>query len=101
GLVQAADAVPPIGGDYGGGANVVAIPVDDPATKAIAGALFEPAGSGPFPVVVYMPSEGGLVYPPEITFEKKVIDHLAAKGVATFIVDPFTARGEPLGISNK
>ena len=98
---EADETVPPIGGDYAGGANVVAIPIDDPEVKAISGALFKPAGSGPFPVLVYMPSVGGLVYPPEMAFEKNVIDHLAAKGVATFIVDPFTARGEPLGIYNK
>jgi hypothetical protein len=41
----------PIGGGY---KDVVPIPVDDPTTKTIAGALFKPAGKGPFPVVVYM-----------------------------------------------
>jgi dienelactone hydrolase len=101
GNARAADNVPPIGGDYAGGANVVAIPIDDPEVKAISGALFKPAGSGPFPVVVFMPSVLGLGYPSEMAFEKNVIDHLAAKGVATFIVDPFTARGEPYGIDNK
>ncbi len=65
--------------------------------KAISGALFKPAGTGPFPVVVYMPSQYGLV-DGETAFEKNVTEHLTAKGFATFIVDPFTARGEPSGI---
>ena len=60
GLAQAADVVPPIGGGYAGGPNVVAIPVDDPDVKAIAGALFKPAGAGPFPAVVYMSGAAGL-----------------------------------------
>ena len=36
--------MPPMGGGY---TNVIAIPVDDPATKSIAGALFKPTGTGP------------------------------------------------------
>src|SRR5271157_461210 len=35
---------PPMGGGY---TNVIAIPVDDPQVKAIAGALFKPTGTGP------------------------------------------------------
>ena len=38
----------------GGYTNVIAIPVDDPDTKAIAGALFRPQGAGPFPAVIYL-----------------------------------------------
>src|SRR5271165_5778504 len=38
----------------GGYANAIAIPVDDPEVKAIAGALIKPEGAGPFPVIVYM-----------------------------------------------
>jgi dienelactone hydrolase len=34
--------------------DVIAIPVNDPAIKAIGGALFKPAGAGPFPGVIYM-----------------------------------------------
>jgi dienelactone hydrolase len=108
GKAQAADNVPLIGAGYAGGANVVAIPIDDPAAKAIAGALFKPAGAGPFPVVVYMPQSLGLTSPKEspmqkleMALEKNVIDHLTAKGVATFIVDPFTARSEPAGVSGQ
>ena len=36
--------MPPMGGGY---TNVIAIPVDDPATKSIADALFKPTGTGP------------------------------------------------------
>ena len=88
---------PPIGGGY---KDVVPIPVDDPTTKAIAGALFKPAGKGPFPVVVYMSGCYGLGLnnPPELVLERTAIDHLLAKGVATFIVDPFTPRNEPEGV---
>jgi dienelactone hydrolase len=79
---------PPLMG--GGYTDVIAIPVDDPATKAIAGALFKPDGAGPFPAVVYMSTCSGLAP----AFEKSVIDHLRARGVATLIVDPFTPRNE-------
>jgi dienelactone hydrolase len=90
-----AEAAPPIGGEY---TNAIAIPVDDPTTKDISGALFKPPGAGPFPAVVYMSGCIGLSYPPEIALERIVIDHLLAKGVATFIVDPFTPRNEQMGI---
>jgi hypothetical protein len=70
GKAQAADNVPLIGAGYAGGANVVAIPIDDPAAKAIAGALFKPAGAGPFPVVVYMPQSLGLTSPKESPMQK-------------------------------
>jgi dienelactone hydrolase len=82
---------PPMGGGY---TNVIPIPVDDPTTKAIAGALFKPEGAGPFPAVVYMVGCGGLHYPAEAALEKSLIDHFLAKGVATLILDPFTARNE-------
>ena len=87
----------------GGYKDVVPIPVDDPTTKAIAGALFKPAGKGPFPVVVYMSGCYGLGLnnPPELVLERTAIDHLLAKGVATFIVDPFTPRNEPEGVCAK
>jgi dienelactone hydrolase len=86
---------PPIGGGY---TNVIQIPVDDPITRNIAGALFKPAGAGPFPAVVYLSGCGGLNNRPEVALEKTVIDHLLAKGVATLIVDPFTPRNEFEGI---
>ena len=49
--LAAAQTAPPMGGGY---TNVIPIPVDDPTTKAIAGALFKPTGTGPFPAVVYI-----------------------------------------------
>jgi hypothetical protein len=58
---QIGDQTPPIGGGY---TNVTAIPVKDPAIKAISGALFKPAGAGPFPAVVYMIGCGGIDSPP-------------------------------------
>jgi dienelactone hydrolase len=91
----AAQSAPPIGGGY---TNAIPIPVDDPATKAIAGALFKPAGAGPFPAVVYMSGCYGLNSPSELALERSVIDHLLARGVATLIVDPFTPRNEPEGV---
>jgi dienelactone hydrolase len=94
GFAQADEAVPPIGGGYAGSKNVVAIPIDDPDVKAIAGALFKPAGSGPFPAVIYMGGCGGLVGAGEIGLQKVLIDHMSAKGVATLIVDPLMPRGE-------
>lgn len=95
--LQAADA-PPIGGGY---TNAIAIPVTDPSVKAIAGALFKPEGSGPFPAVVYMSGCNGLNFPPEIQQEKRVIDNFLSNGIATLIVDPFTARGEKDGACDK
>jgi len=91
---------PPIGGGY---KDAVPIPVDDPTTKAIAGALFKPMGKGPFPVVVNMSGCYGLGLnnPSELVLERAAIDHLLAKGVATFVVDPFTARNEPEGVCAK
>jgi len=86
---------PPMAGAY---ANVIPIPVDDPAIKAIAGALFKPEGAGPFPGVVYMSGCSGLDNAPEFALERNVIDHLLAKGVAVLIVDPFTPRNEPHGV---
>src|SRR6516162_1809483 len=81
-----AGQTPPIGGGY---TNAIPIPVDDPTTKNIAGALFKPAGAGPFPAVVYMSGCSGLDNPPEMALEETVVDHLLAKGVAVLIVDPF------------
>jgi dienelactone hydrolase len=97
-----AQTSPPMGGGY---KDVIPIPVDDPTTKAIAGALFKPAGKGPFPVVVYMSGCYGLGFgldnPTELVLERTVIDHFLAKGVATLIVDPFTPRNEPEGVCDK
>ena len=86
---------PPIGGGY---TDVIAIPVNDPATKAIGGALFKPAGTGPFPAVVYITGCGGIDAPLLRAVQKTAIDHLLAKGVAILIVDSFTPRGEPGGV---
>jgi dienelactone hydrolase len=93
-LLKAAEA-PPMGGGY---TTVIPIPVNDPSIKEIAGALFKPQGSGPFPAIVYMSGCNGLNFPPEVQQEKRVIDSYLAKGIATLIVDPFTPRGEKDGV---
>lgn len=93
--ISAAQAM---GGGYKG---VIAIPVDDPNVKAIAGALFKPEGAGPFPAVVYMSGCAGMSAPPEVPQEKVVVDSLLSKGIATLIVDPFTSRGETEGVCPK
>ena len=92
---QTGDQTPPIGGGY---TNVTAIPVNDPAIKAISGALFKPAGAGPFPAVVYMIGCSGLNPPPIQAQLKSDIDHMLAKGMAILVVDSFTPRNEPEGI---
>jgi dienelactone hydrolase len=98
GPAVAAEPSPPMGGGY---TDVIAIPVNDPATKAIAGALFKPAGAGPFPAVVYISGCGGIDDSPNRGQQKLVIEHLLSKGVATLIIDPFTPRNEPEGICAK
>jgi dienelactone hydrolase len=86
---------PPIGGGY---TDVTAIPVNDPAIKAIGGALFKPAGAGPFPAEVYMSGCGGIDGALNRAQQKTTIDHLLAKGVAILIVDSFIPRNEPNGV---
>jgi hypothetical protein len=60
--LAAVQTSPPMGGGY---TNVIPIPVDgDPHVKAIAGALFEPEGAGPFPAIISMSGCSGLDSPP-------------------------------------
>ena len=92
--VSTGQTPPPMGGGY---TDVIPIPVNDPATKAIAGALFKPAGTGPFPAVIYLGACGGVNSPPARAQQKRVVDHMLSNGVATLIVDPFIPRNEPLG----
>jgi dienelactone hydrolase len=86
---------PAIGGGY---TDVTAIPVKDPAIKAIGAALFKPAGAGPFPAVVYMAGCGGIDSPTARALQKTITDHLLGKGIAILIVDSFTPRDEPKGV---
>jgi dienelactone hydrolase len=59
--LAASQATPPMGGGF---TNVIPIPVDDPKTKVISGALFKPEGAGPFPAVIVMPTCAGVDLPP-------------------------------------
>ncbi len=89
---------PRMGGGY---TNVIAIPVDDPDTKAIAGALFKPQGAGPFPAVIYLGFCAGFDEQVERAVQKTLVERLPAKGFATLIVDPNTARGEANGVCDE
>jgi dienelactone hydrolase len=91
----------PIAGGYSGQPNVIAIPVKDPEIKAITGAVFKPAGVGPFPAIVYVSGCGGLTVPADEALQKQVIGHNTAKGMATLIVDPFSPRDEWAGVCEK
>src|SRR4029079_4519077 len=91
-VMSIAQSPPPIGGGY---TDVNSIPVNDPAIKAIGGALFKLAGAGPFPAVVYMTVCGGIDGPLPRAVQKTTTDHLLAKGVCLQIVDALTPRGEP------
>lgn len=54
-------------------------------------AIHKPAGEGPFPSVVILPSCGGL-RPEILDWAKKVV----ARGYVAFVVDPVTSRGQPV-----
>jgi dienelactone hydrolase len=82
----------------GGYTNVIAIPIDDPDVKAITGALITPEGAGPFPAVIYMGGCAGLDFAPDRALQASLVERMRAKGFATLVVDPFTARGETSGI---
>src|SRR5262249_18539267 len=80
--VSNGQTVPTIGGGY---TNVIAIPVDDPATKVIGGALFKPVGAGPFPAVIFMAGCVGIDSPPNRALQAATADRLRAEGIATLI----------------
>ena len=80
---------PSTGGGY---TNVIAIPVDDADTKAIAGALFKPQGAGPFPAVIYLGFCASFDSNVERAVQKPLVERLPAKGFATLIVDPYRRR---------
>ena len=70
---------------------LVTIPVDDPKTKAIAGALFAPNGPGPFPAVIVLSGCAG------VDADAGVVRRLNAdymsKGIVTLVIDSLTPRG--------
>ncbi len=89
---------PPIGGGY---TNVIPIPVDDPMTKVVSGALFKPEGAGPFPAVIYMSDCSPIGSPGFTDLEKSVIEHYRSKGFATLIVNSFTPRHMASGVCDR
>jgi dienelactone hydrolase len=90
--------VPPIGGGY---TNVIPIPIDEPTTKAIAGALFKPEGAGPFPAVVYLGDCGPIGGTDDRSLEKTVVERNLSKGFATLILDSFTSRHQRHGVCDR
>ena len=78
--------------------NVIAIPVVDADTKAIAGELFRPQGAGPFPAVIYLGYCRSFYDEGERSVEKTLLERLAVKGFATLILDPYTPRHKPGGV---
>ncbi len=85
--MSAAARIPKMSGGY---KDVIAIPVDDPQTKAIAGALLEPAGAGPFPVVIYMGTCASIGSGEEHYVQTALGERLLSRGFAMLIVDPYS-----------
>ncbi len=70
--------------------SIAKIPVKDPMTKYVAGALFEPEGSGPFPAVVLLSGCTGVG--PDFETMRRVTTSYVSKGIATLVVDSLTPR---------
>ncbi len=85
----------------GGYPNVIPIPIDEPGTKAIAGALIKPEGARPFPAIIYLGGCAPVGSPHDADLEKTVIDHYRATGFATLIVDSYTARHADRGMCDR
>ena len=85
----------------GGDRNMIAIPVDDPQTKAIGRALYKPAGAGPFPAVIYMGTCASIDSGEETFMQNALRGRLISKGFAMLIVDPYSLRQEPRGVCDK
>jgi len=77
---------------------LVNIPVNDPKTKAIAGALFEPNGNGPFPAVVILSGCAGVDADAGVV--RRVNADYMSKGSAALVIDSLTPRGLPEGCSS-
>jgi dienelactone hydrolase len=97
-LSVSAAETPKMGGGY---KDVIAIPVDDPQTKAIAGALLKPAGAGPFPVVIYMGTCASIGSGEEHYMQTALRERLLSSGFAMLIVDPYSPRQEWRGVCDK
>jgi len=97
-LSVSAAETPKMGGGY---KDVIAIPVDDPQTKAIAGALLKPAGAGPFPAVIYMGTCASIGSGEEHYVQTALRERLLSRGFAMLIVDPYWPRQEWQGVCDK
>jgi len=93
-VALAACALPPqdpaairMAGDYD---PIVKIPVDSTGTRYIAGALFEPEGSGPFPVVIVLSGCAGTG--PDTAIVTDLRSEYLPKGIAILVIDSFTPR---------
>lgn len=78
----------------GGYSPTVRIPVDDRDTKFVTAAYFEPEGDGPFPVVIVLGGCAGTGGPHDLAVVKQVNSEYLPRGIATLVVDSFTARQE-------
>ena len=85
----------------GGYTNVIPIPIDEPGTKAISGALFRPEGAGPFPAIIYLGGCAPIGAVDDAALEKAVVDHNRSTGFATLIVDSFTPRHMEHGVCDR
>ncbi len=90
--------VPKMAGNF---KHVIAIPLNDPGTKAIAGALLKPNGAGPFPAVIYMGTCEDIASGEEGFIQTGLRDRLLPKGFAVLIVDPYWPREEWQGVCSR
>jgi dienelactone hydrolase len=70
---------------------LVNIAVEDPKAKSIPAALFQPAGTGPFPAVVILSGCAGVNA--DVSIVGRANRDYMSKGIVTLVVDSFTPRG--------
>jgi dienelactone hydrolase len=70
---------------------LVNIPVEDPKTRSVSAALYQPPGTGPFPAVVIMSGCAGVNTDADVVGRAN-FDYMS-HGVVTLVIDSFTPRG--------
>ena len=70
---------------------LVNIPVEDPKTRSVSAALYQPLGTGPFPAVVIMSGCAGVNTDADVVGRAN-FDYMS-HGVVTLVIDSFTPRG--------